>query len=227
MSWYASSCFSYFFEGISRDMPYSGWVDIKFQEVLNADYAVVYYAHQMQRYAPAQLLDYLAHQEPERSFWLSGLEYVRVYKMKDDIRADPSFVPLDVRLGDRIRLEGYRISQHRLVPGESVVVSLAWGVVADPEEQLKVFVQVLDKDGFLVAQHDGEPVAWMSHTDEWKAGQQIVDRHGITLPADLPPGRYTLIAGMYRPSGERLALTQAGQPLGDALTLGEITVHPK
>jgi 4-amino-4-deoxy-L-arabinose transferase-like glycosyltransferase len=227
LSWYFPVCFSYFFEGTSKDIPYAGWEDIHFQEALNADYAVVYHAHQMQRYAPAQLLDYLAHEEPERSFWLNDVEYVRVYEMKDDVRADPATVPLDVTLGEQIRLDGYRLSPHKLVPGESVIVSLLWTALGVPQERLKVFVQVLNSDGFLVAQHDGEPVAWMSHTDEWKAGEQVTDRHGITLPADLAPGEYTLIAGMYRPSGERLPVVEAGELLGDALPLGKVTVHPK
>jgi 4-amino-4-deoxy-L-arabinose transferase-like glycosyltransferase len=226
MSWYFPGCFSYFFTGLSRDLPYQGWRDIHFQEALNADYAVVYHTHQQQRYAPAQLLDYLAHQAHEHAIWLNGLEYVRVYKMVDDVHADPTYVRVDAALGKRVALEGYRLSEHRLVPGESIVVDLSWRVVAAPGEKLKVFVQVLNRDGMLVAQHDGEPVAWRSPTERWAAGEQVVDRHGVTLPADLPPGAYTLIVGMYRASGERLVVTQGGEAVGDALALGQVTVHP-
>ena len=31
MSWYFPGCFSYFFKGISRDLPYQGWKDILLQ----------------------------------------------------------------------------------------------------------------------------------------------------------------------------------------------------
>jgi hypothetical protein len=35
----------------------------------------------------------------------------------------------------------------------------------------------------------------------------VIDSHQIALPADLPPGEYTLVFGMYHwPSLERLAL---------------------
>lgn len=226
LSWYVPGCFSYFFDGTSRDLPYSGWEDIHFQEALNSDYAVVYYAHELQRYAPKQLLDYLAHQTPEHAVWIDGLEYVRIYKMRADLLSNPAYRPVDATLGGQILLEGYALSQHRLVPGESIVVSLSWQAVEKPAEKLKIFVQLLNQDGILVAQHDGEPVAWISHTDEWQPGQQITDHHGVTLPPDLPPGEYTLIVGMYRPSGERLAIEQRGQPVGDALFLEQVIVHP-
>ena len=48
------------------------------------------------------------------------------------------------------------------------------------------------------------------------------------LPADLPPGLYTLKLGMYRFSGERLLIQdQGGEVVGDALTLGTIEVGPE
>ena len=94
-----------------------------------------------------------------------------------------------------------------------------------PNEQLKVFVHLLDSSGRLVAQHDGEPIAWHSPTDRWRAGEQYTDRHGIVLPSDLSPGEYTLMVGMYRYSGERLAIRQRGEWVGDAFELGAVTIH--
>ena len=55
------------------------------------------------------------------------------------------------------------------------------------------------------------PAAAHSPTTVWSAGEIIPDPHTITLPPDLPPGSYTLLAGLYNPvSGERLAVTGAG-----------------
>ena len=95
-----------------------------------------------------------------------------------------------------------------------------------PGERLKVFVHLLDSSGRLVAQHDGEPVAWHSLTDRWHAGERYTDRHGVPLPADLPPGAYTLLVGLYRHSGERLAVTREGQQIGDAFALGTVHIRP-
>ena len=45
-----------------------------------ADYVVIY-IHQWQRDIPPLLLDYLRDKTPEKSFWIDGIEYARVYKL--------------------------------------------------------------------------------------------------------------------------------------------------
>jgi hypothetical protein len=112
-----------------------------------------------------------------------------------------------------------------IATGQALGVGFSWRVLGAPGERLKVFVHVLDSSGRLVAQHDSEPLAWRSPTDDWQAGEQYTDRHGVHLPPDLPEGEYRVWAGLYRLSGERLAITLNGQPAGDALDLGSVTVY--
>jgi len=54
----------------------------------------------------------------------------------------------------------------------------------------------------------------------------VTDRHGLVLPDDLSPGEYTIVAGMYRHSGERLTVNVEGAAAGDSVSLGQITVVP-
>ena len=129
-------------------------------------------------------------------------------------------------LGERILLEGVNLPRRDFAPGESVPLTLFWRAVKSPDERLKVFVHLLDGNGTLVAQNDAEPVGNFRPTDGWEPGEQLVDRYGVLLPRDLPPGDYALRVGMYRFSGERLPVTQAGQPAGDAINLGILTVRP-
>jgi hypothetical protein len=225
-TWYRTGPFSYFFQGASSQIPNQNkWMDIDLPRILNTDYAVTYHVHQGQRQAPGQLLAALAKVEPERVFWINGLEYARVYRLAHELRSDPAYVRTDARIGERILLEGYKLPAARFAPGGTIPIWLSWQALDAPGERLKVFLHLLDSHGALVAQQDAEPVTWSRPTDGWQAGEQITDGHGVPLPPDLPPGDCTLVVGMYRPSGERLPVTQGGEVVGDVLVLAQITVH--
>jgi len=51
--------------------------------LIDEDYLVIY-VHQWQRGTPQNLLDALAPLEPEYRVWISGLEYVRVYRLNEN-----------------------------------------------------------------------------------------------------------------------------------------------
>ncbi|MDY0019950.1 MAG: glycosyltransferase family 39 protein, partial [Anaerolineae bacterium] len=122
---------------------------------------------------------------------------------------------LTATLGDQIALEGYALTQTTFAPGEILPVTLLWRVERSPEARCKVFVHLMDAAGQLQAQTDREPVGGFRPTDSWQAGEPIVDRYGVMLPAGLAPGTYTLKAGMYTLAGERLPVVQDGVPSGD------------
>ncbi len=128
--------------------------------------------------------------------------------------------PLNTRLGDAIVLEGGDAPARVFAPGEIIPVTLFWRAAAAPGERYKVFIHLLDASGALAAQNDMEPVAGFRPTDGWQPGELLIDRHGVLLPRDLPPGMYTLNVGLYRFSGERLPVT----PAGDAVELGLVEI---
>ncbi len=187
---------------------------------------MLYYAQQVQREATRELIELLSPYPVAHTVWIDGIEYVRVYEMGDDVRAEPGYQQVDVVLEDRVRLEGYSVLPETPLAGQGLVVFLAWEALRAPEERLKVFVHLLDSSGRLVAQHDGEPVGWHSLTDTWHAGDCHTDRHGILLPPEVSPGDYVLQVGMYRYSGERLQLVTEGAGVEDAIHLGTVTIVP-
>ena len=77
---------------------------------------------------------------------------------------------------------------------------------------------------------NGYPPAGLTTT--WRVGDPVHDERAIALPADLPPGRYTLLLGMRDADADpadlstRLPVTSSDAPvLGDTrLVLGEIEV---
>jgi len=135
--------------------------------------------------------------------------------------------PLEAHFGEEIKLAGSELPDSMWAPGDIVPLTLFWETEATPEERLKVFVHLIDGAGTLVAQADAEPGVGFAPTVTWQPGDTIVDRYGVQLPADLVPGRYTLLTGMYRFSGERLSITMQGKDAGDTLPLYEITVQAR
>lgn len=128
----------------------------------------------------------------------------------------------NTRFGDHIRLLGYHwnASYGLIGTGDVLKISLDWRTDAPLDKRYKVFVQLLDADGMLVAQRDSEPGGGLALTTTWTPEKTVVDRHALLL--DVPPGEYSLIAGLYDMDDPTARLpVDTG---GDAFTLTTITV---
>ncbi len=80
-AWYSRGSFSYLFNGNTYYIgPDFGERSEDMERFKAADYVVIY-IHQWQRDIPPLLLDYLRDKTPEKSFWIDGIEYARVYKI--------------------------------------------------------------------------------------------------------------------------------------------------
>jgi len=120
---------------------------------------------------------------------------------------------------DSIRLLGFTAT-----PGPAALaVTLVWQANHTPPEDYTVFVQLLNANNQLVAQHDSPPQNGAAPTGSWATGEVVVDEHALALPANLPGGSYRLIAGLYRPAdGQRLPISTDSSAAGDALPLATI-----
>jgi hypothetical protein len=149
--------------------------------------------------------------------WYGDVRLVR-YLTPDDM---PDPVPSGAQFGAFITLHDYAISSTRVAAGDAVQIALTWETDTPLIDRYKVFVQLLNADGMLVAQRDSEPGGGLAITPVWQPGERVRDPHALLLPADLPAGQYTLIVGLYRldPPHERL-------PVGtrDYLPIATITV---
>ena len=105
--------------------------------------------------------------------------------------------------------------------GDTLQVGLRWRAAAPPEANYTVFVQLLDDASQVRAQVDRWPGDGLFPTASLGAGQVITDN--LALPLDAPPGRYRLIAGLYRNDVE--GLPRLTGPAGDTVPLGDIDVH--
>lgn len=107
----------------------------------------------------------------------------------------------------------------RVQAGERLPIDLWWSVLEQPTLDYSVGVFVLDGAGAVRADHNGSPSD--KPTTQWTVGDVYFDRHTLTLPADLPIGRYSLVVKVYW-YGDNEALLVNGQPY---VTIGEIEVQ--
>lgn len=135
-------------------------------------------------------------------------------------------IALEANLGDLVTLRGFATADAQPAPGDVLLVTLFWEAQRPIERAYTVFVHLIGPDGRLVAQADGEPVGGSRPTTGWQPGETIRDGYALPLPADLPPGRYLLQAGLYAwPELTRLPWLRDGRLQGDAVPLQEVVVH--
>jgi hypothetical protein len=225
--WYGQS-FGHFFSGETRSLPFRSELGpAQVQEALNTDYMVAY-LHQWQRQMPRQLVEALDQRTPVKSVWIDGLEYARIYKlMAPPAPPQPSQPVVGGNLGGVARLVGYDPpGPIEVEPGATLPLTLTWESLATTGADHTVFVHLVGVGNRPLAQVDGQPLGGAYPTSYWDAGERLADPHRLPIPAELPPGEYRLLAGMYLLStGERLPLLgDDGQPVGDSIPLGRITV---
>lgn len=121
---------------------------------------------------------------------------VRLVRFASPAEFDETQV-IDTQFGGSIFLREMALSDDVFTAGDVLQVSLRWETIAPLDTRYKVFIQLLNSDGVLVAQRDSEPGGGLELTTNWQPDTIIVDNHALALPPDLPPGEYTLITGLY------------------------------
>ncbi|UCC64482.1 MAG: glycosyltransferase family 39 protein [Anaerolineae bacterium] len=108
-------------------------------------------------------------------------------------------------------------------PGGDIAVELTWQVTNEITADVKVFVHLVSSDGNLVAQHDARPAGEGRPTQTLSPGEIVVDRHGVSLPADAH-GPLAMRVGLYDAvTGDRLRLDDGT----DFVTIGVVNVYAK
>jgi hypothetical protein len=170
-------------------------------------------------------LNWLKHQyEPIREFGPDHQVWI------PDTLAPNIQHPLHLTLGDQIQLVGYNLWESTVKPGGLVQMMLFWQSSKPVSADHTVFVHLV-RDDHVWAQIDSQPVEDSYPTSWWVPGELILDQRIIQLPANTPPGKYDLTAGMYDPTTlQRLPITGCGTEVvncaDDAVTLTTIEVAP-
>ena len=154
--------------------------------------------------------------------WLYALLY-RDGTQREDVLAGLSRFPEEIRFANGTAFLGYGLAE-TVSPGGTLEVWVAWWVRSLPPAGVEYhfFAHLMDEEDVLRSQCDvaGFPTA------SWRAGDLVLSRFPIPIHSDLPTGSYHVVAGQYTyPDVANVSfLDAAGNPAGDRLTLGEVSV---
>lgn len=125
-------------------------------------------------------------------------------------------VSVGATFDQQIQLLGYELAGLPQ-PGTTITTTLYWQALQPPDDNYTVFTHLLDDNGQWVAGHDAQPRNGTYPTRAFQPEHIIPDAHPLTLPPDLPPGRYHLAVGLYNlETGLRLpAIASDGRPQPD------------
>ncbi len=117
-----------------------------------------------------------------------------------------SATAVNVPFADEVLLAGYTTSQE----GDQLTVELVWQALREMEAAYRVFVHLIDEEGRIIAQADGEPAQWTRPTSGWSANEYISDQHELVIPANTDLNKLRLRVGLYDPSDGRRLLSSEG-----------------
>ncbi|MBP7962466.1 MAG: phospholipid carrier-dependent glycosyltransferase [Caldilineaceae bacterium] len=124
---------------------------------------------------------------------------------------------------NRVEITGFDVP-YTIQARQVLAVDLHFRLTEPATHDLRWFVQMLGPDGIPVAMLDTGPLDGYTTFSTLPAGEELTEKAGLALSADLPPGDYRLIAGLYNPGVEgspRLRSERWGE---DAITLRVFTI---
>ena len=141
----------------------------------------------------------------------------------EPVAVPPEATSVGTAFGDTLQLVAYALSTTRVSAGETLTLRLWWQplTAAAIERDYSVFVHLVDANGVPVGQRDVTYAA-----EVLRRSGLFEDAYAVPVLPTVPPGDYTLLAGVYfrTPDGDFQRLTT---PDGhDAVRLATVHVQP-
>ena len=121
--------------------------------------------------------------------------------LKRDVIENPLEAAFRLPVDDapnEVRLHGYTISRDELNAGDTIFVTLYWQALQQTSEDYEIFLQIQDDNGRVVGSTHDFPYNGMYRSRIWQKDEIVSTYHWLKLSEDLPVGRYTLRAGLFR-----------------------------
>jgi hypothetical protein len=135
--------------------------------------------------------------------------------------------PVQATWENGIALVSYAQDAQRLRPGEGLRLELAFQSGVAVSADYALFVHAARGDGEVILGRDGAPRYGGAPTSGWRAGEALLERRALAIPAQAAPGRYTLVAGFVDAQGRPVRVSgQNAATSGQHVELGTIEVLP-
>jgi uncharacterized membrane protein len=150
-----------------------------------------------------------------------------------DVQSTPNYqVPkhpetrIDANFEDQIQLSGLDEPPKAVAAGAKVPLRLFWRLLHDTDDDLLISLR-LQQAGAEVWRRQSRPSAYHYPTFYWQAGQLVLARPQVDIPADIAPGDYDIALVVYSAGQQReLDLWDAEKVRrGRQLSLGTIKVE--
>jgi len=124
-----------------------------------------------------------------------------------------------------MRLLGYSLDEGPYLSGEEIDLTLFWQALSEMEEY-EISLRLEGERGATWAQEKKAPIHGTYPTSRWPVDSLTRDPHRLLLPANLPPGHYRFLLGVYRSEdGKPLAIGRWPHWRGQELALATIEVE--
>jgi hypothetical protein len=97
------------------------------------------------------------------------------------------------------------VTHHVEETSGGVTVTVFWQARSPQTQNLTVFTHLLDANGQWIAGHDSVPHNGAAPVTDWPVDTIQADAHYINFPANLSPGEYTIVTGLYNDAKVRLS----------------------
>lgn len=106
--------------------------------------------------------------------------------------------------------------------GKPIPIEIHYRLEAPTDQNLRWFVQLLSGQNIPLALLDTGPDDNYTIFSELPVREELIERAGVLVPANMPEGDYLLIAGLYNPDDEGARLITIDGP--DFVSLGAVRV---
>ncbi len=151
-------------------------------------------------------------------------------RLVDDVSLDPPSVPVSsvkvvpmawpeqsevvlAEIGGAVQLTAVSSPPPQANPGDTIEIEVTWQVIALPKANWTTLLHLAEPNQPPLATGDSPPLNGHYPTRVWADGEVFSDSYTLTIPDDVPDGRYPLWIGMYHSETlERLPLTINSEP---------------
>jgi hypothetical protein len=145
--------------------------------------------------------------------------------------------PQPIRFGDVFDMAGLDVTMNgdpvqagqtwEAAPGQSLSLDVTWKALARPPLDYSVFVHLSAADITPPLAQADATMGGAYPAGAWRAGDTVRDHLTLALPADLPPGQYKVLMGVYYwQTGARLPITVDGaQVVDNRVQIGTVVVR--